>query len=125
VSLLHVVGWVHVVEGRLLTVRARGRDRLYLPGGKLEPGETPVAAVVREVQEELGVSLASPSFIGTVSAPGHDQPQGTVISMSCFAGSPSGPLRALGEVDEIVWSSSSSLLAPATLAALEAYGCTM
>ena len=35
-----------------------------LPGGKLEPGETPEAAVVREIHEELGVDLileASPS----------------------------------------------------------------
>jgi len=28
-----------------------------LPGGKLEPGETPEAAVVREIREELGVNL--------------------------------------------------------------------
>jgi 8-oxo-dGTP diphosphatase len=126
VTVLHVVGWVHVLDGRLLTVRARGRDRLYLPGGKLEPGETAAQAVVREVREELGVALSAPRLLGSVSAPGHDQPPGTVIAMSCFAGSPSGPPRALGEVDEVVWASADpELLAPATFAAFTAYGCTI
>ena len=28
------------------------------PGGKIEPGEAPTAALVREIQEELGVDIA-------------------------------------------------------------------
>jgi len=31
-----------------------GRDRYWLPGGGIEPGESPREAVVREVREELG-----------------------------------------------------------------------
>lgn len=34
-----------------------GRDVFNLPGGGLEPGETPEACVVREVREETGVSV--------------------------------------------------------------------
>jgi len=52
------VGAVAVRDGRLLLVR-RGRGmaagQWALPGGKLEAGETIVAAVARELREETGL----------------------------------------------------------------------
>jgi 8-oxo-dGTP diphosphatase len=44
-------------EGRILLVRKRGTSLFMQPGGKLEPGETPRAAAIREVEEELGLRL--------------------------------------------------------------------
>lgn len=48
-------------EGRVLVQRrAAGRSMAGLwefPGGKVEPGETPKAALVREIEEELGIAL--------------------------------------------------------------------
>lgn len=47
-----------VHEGRLLLVdqyrQAMGRCELEIPAGKLEPGEDPAEAAVRELQEETG-----------------------------------------------------------------------
>lgn len=59
---LHVVAGVLMREdGRvLLTQRLPGRDHAGLwefPGGKLEPGETPEAALRRELHEELGIEI--------------------------------------------------------------------
>lgn len=49
------------IDGRvLLTQRPPGKAMAGLwefPGGKIEPGETPHAALAREMQEELGVEI--------------------------------------------------------------------
>jgi 8-oxo-dGTP pyrophosphatase MutT (NUDIX family) len=37
-----------------------------LPGGRLDPGETSVAAALRELQEELGVSLGEDAVLGVL-----------------------------------------------------------
>jgi 8-oxo-dGTP pyrophosphatase MutT (NUDIX family) len=120
---LDVVGWVYVSGGRLLAVRARARDLLYLPGGKREPGEDDWTALSREVDEELGVRLDRASFrgIGVVEAPAHDQPPGTRVRMACYTAGYHGELTATGEIDEwmIVDPADHHRLAPAVRAALE------
>ncbi|MEU9837406.1 NUDIX hydrolase [Streptosporangium sp. NPDC048047] len=42
-------------QGRLLLVRPHYKDYRDIPGGYIEPGETPFQACVREVHEELGI----------------------------------------------------------------------
>lgn len=58
---VEVVAAVIEHEGRLLVCRrAPGRmaaGRWEFPGGKLEPGESAVAALEREIREELGVGI--------------------------------------------------------------------
>ena len=57
-----VVGAAIVRDRRVLACRRtsppEAAGRWELPGGKVEPGETPEAALVREVREELGVGMA-------------------------------------------------------------------
>jgi 8-oxo-dGTP diphosphatase len=60
-NLLHVVAVALVdADGRvLLQQRPPGKAMAGLwefPGGKIEPGETPEAALIRELEEELGIA---------------------------------------------------------------------
>jgi 8-oxo-dGTP diphosphatase len=50
-------------QGRLLLVRRKApplAGMWALPGGKIAPGESPEAAVVREVREETGIRVEDP-----------------------------------------------------------------
>ncbi len=63
VSLLPVVAAALIdLDGRvLLQQRPIGKELAGLwefPGGKVEPGETPEAALIRELAEELGISVS-------------------------------------------------------------------
>ena len=57
---LVVAGLIIGDDGRILITQRRADQALPLqwefPGGKVEPGEAPVAALVRELAEELGVA---------------------------------------------------------------------
>ena len=60
---IHVVaGVIRDARGRILLARrTEGRDLAGLwefPGGKVEPGELPEAALVRELREELGIEAS-------------------------------------------------------------------
>ena len=57
--MLTVVAAIIEQEGKLLVCQRKRGGNFELmwefPGGKVEPGETPQAALARELQEELGV----------------------------------------------------------------------
>ena len=73
-------------DGRLLLCRRAERPGdscaglWEFPGGKMEPGETPEVALVREIREELDAGIAVDSFITTVD---HDY-EAFHLTMHCY-----------------------------------------
>lgn len=92
-------------DGSLLTVRKRGTQRFMLPGGKPEPGEDAVAALVREVHEEVGVVLDAADLepLGTFEAAAANEPGHVVIGDAFRARIRRADVRLGAEIEDARW----------------------
>ena len=60
-------------DARVLCVKHNYGDFHWgMPGGRLEPGENPIAAMERVVMEEAAVTIAVSGFVGAYAAPYRD-----------------------------------------------------
>lgn len=62
---------VEETADKILLVQVRNREKYYFPGGKIEEGESQVQALLREVKEELNLTLTMDEieYIGTIVGP--------------------------------------------------------
>lgn len=112
--IIDTVALVIIRQGRLLLVRPRGKGAFYLPGGKIEPGETDTEALGREIQEELAVEVDRQTlrFLACIEAPAYGENPGTEVRMRCYLGELLGNPRPAAEIAELAH------LAPADYRAL-------
>lgn len=91
-------------DNRILLVRKAGTTAFMQAGGKIEGGETAVAALQRELNEELGlvISQDEPRYLGVFSAPAANEP-GYVVKAEVFHITLDQPVAKAAEIEEIVW----------------------
>lgn len=102
---LHVAAALIVDDaGRYLLVRKRGTTSFMQAGGKLEPDEEPADALIREVAEELGVTVTPAQVrpLGLHDAPAANEP-GHRISAHVFAVDGVTGAAPTAEIAEAVW----------------------
>jgi 8-oxo-dGTP pyrophosphatase MutT (NUDIX family) len=90
--------------GRLLLVRKRDTVAFMQPGGKMETGEDARSALSRELQEELGLTVAVDQlhYLGQAKAPAANEP-GVTVSAEIFALRVDHAIGAQAEIAEAVW----------------------
>jgi|GEM_PF-61163 len=91
-------------EGRCLLVRKSGSSVFMQAGGKLEPGESALDALSRELKEELGIELdeSSAEYLGVYRAEAAHEAN-TIVSAAVFALETSAEIRPQGEIEEVLW----------------------
>jgi len=91
-------------RGHVLLVRKRGTDVFMQPGGKYEPGESAPDALVRELNEELGI-VALPAdldYLGYFEADAANE-AGHVVEAEVFRLAITGEVSPLAEIEELIW----------------------
>ena len=101
-SLIVVAAVAFVRDGEVLTVRKRATSRFMLVGGKLEPGETPREAAVRESLEEVGLDPVDLQLLGEYVADAANEPDHLVQS-TVFTATLSDEPVAAREIAELRW----------------------
>ncbi|MEM6763648.1 MAG: NUDIX domain-containing protein [Bacteroidota bacterium] len=99
------LAWIHIVDNKILTTRSKGKGVYYIPGGKRDPGENDPEALIREIQEELSVSLHPQSirYMGTFKAQADGHKQEVEVKMTCYLAAYRGNLTAASEIEEMRW----------------------
>jgi len=102
---LHVVAAIILLDGKIMAAKrvAGGPSGLKweFPGGKVEDGEQPEAALIREIDEELGMAITVREELGSYVTPLGKWS----LRLHCFiCEAASGP-RRLEAHSEIRWSS--------------------
>lgn len=97
-------GLLVVRESKILLCRKkRSTSLLILPGGRVEPGETPIKCLYREVEEELGgAQLGSASYLATYTDQAAGDPDKTV-EILLYTGELRGDPNPSSEIGELVW----------------------
>ena len=91
-------------DGRTLVVRKYNTQTFIQPGGKIEASEQPVAALCRELAEELCLNLAPEelTYIGRFTAPAANESD-RLVDAEIFSLDLCRPVKAAAEIEELLW----------------------
>ncbi|MBB4036867.1 8-oxo-dGTP pyrophosphatase MutT (NUDIX family) [Dysgonomonas hofstadii] len=84
--ILLTAGLVVTKNNQLLLAYSNNKNAWYLPGGKVDKGETPKEALIREIREELNIDL-QPDKIESykhISAPAYGESPELIMEQDTF-----------------------------------------
>lgn len=92
-----------IEKDKLLLVRVQDNLKWYLPGGKIEEGETAEQTLVRETAEELNIQLLPESirYLTTIIGPAYNQ--NAEVELICFSADWKGSISPNAEISEVAF----------------------
>jgi len=99
------IAFIELKNGQILSSRSKGKEKFYIPGGKREEGETDEQTLIREIKEELSVSIIPDSIVyfGTFKAQSDGAKEGVIVKMTCYKAKFIGDLKPASEIEELRW----------------------
>jgi 8-oxo-dGTP pyrophosphatase MutT (NUDIX family) len=100
---LPTAGLLIIQNRKLLLAFSKNKQCFYLPGGKIDEGETAAAALCREISEELNINLDEKElhYYTHISAPAYGEQDGIIMEQDCFLiNKPAEPMHA-AEISEL------------------------
>ncbi len=119
--IIHKAAGILIKDKRILVTRSSGSDIFIAPGGKLELGERAHIALIRELHEELGITVAEKDLkhfgVFRANAAGETD---TVVVMDVFTVTAwSGVMQPGAEIIEFAWADSTTTHAMGSIFAHE------
>ncbi len=109
---------IHDSSGRVLLVRqSYGQQRWGLPGGRINAGETPAHAVIREVRSETGLETRVIDLVGLYHLCGGVLPEQITYAFRCEVIGGEASVNLPGMVAAVGWHAPDQLPAPTTATA--------
>ena len=108
---------IHDPSGRVLLIRQNyGQRRWGLPGGRINTGETPVHAVIREVRMETGLETEVVDMVGLYHLCGGDNglPEQITYAFRCKVIGGEASVNLPSKVAQVGWHEPSALPSPTT-----------
>jgi 8-oxo-dGTP diphosphatase len=99
------IAYIRTEHGKILSSRSKGKIKFYLPGGKRENTETDEETLIREINEELNVTIipSTIQYVGTFKAQADGHQEGVIVKMTCYSADYEGDIEPKNEIEEIVW----------------------